>query len=157
MSTDLVIDSKHMLESAASRLELVNLRSALPSQVEFSCLSVPDFHVVDSGQDAMELDVFSRCSSTHSTKGHNPAEYNADATVVSAAAALASAAVSDPSYTQYLDNVVSHECSPSVSRFDPERFPRTISAHPPRRFSRTIWRSLTLRLVKAQSRHCRPE
>jgi hypothetical protein len=143
------VDLLQMMTLDSPRLDMLNFLSALPSQNEFSCLSGPDIHNAVVLDDAMELEVFSRCSSSHSTKGQSSPDLCSRHTVESAANLLGDVefAASDI-HAEVLDS----DTAVSEGHFEPQRIPRTASTLPPKRFFRTFWRSITLRLLKTQRR-----
>jgi hypothetical protein len=123
--------------------------SALPSQTEFCSLSIPDFHNVDSMPNEVEHEVFSRTGSSHSAKGQTSTEQGTNVSLdfESAASALAevSNAIDEDDLHSEEAQCVSHAVH-STSHFDPERIlPNPVIL--PKRFCRTFWRSITLRLV----------
>ena len=120
------------------------MQSVLPSQVEFSCLSVPDFQNVES-VDAVEHEVFSRSGSSHSTKGQAFAEQDANQTAESAAYILTLQVAVQSAACQSEDKEESSTRINVESRFDPERILHVTV--PPTRFFRTFWRSVALRLL----------
>ena len=124
----------------------------LASQVEFCCLSVPDLQHVDSIDRALETEVFSRSGSSHSAKGQISAEQSVTSSLEYTASVLAGAEESFESHREHMD--MDDECSSHIStvstHYDPSRvlpIPVTLPKH----FPRTLWRSITLRLVKNAS------
>ena len=119
------------------------------SQIELSCLSVPEFQSsTDSLHDAMELEVFSRAESSCSTKAqtlqcaHQSVEHSVFANAVMEA--------SDVCPADFMDSGDAEEwiSQSAFGQYEPERISRTGLNLPPRRFFRTFWRSISLRLLK---------
>ena len=126
--------------------------SHLALQVEFSCLSVPDLQDVVTMDEAMEQEVFSRTGSSHSSKGPSAVHQCPFATLQSAAAILA---VSNAHHEEHIsqDQEEQSLLISSTNYFEPERIIRASTARAPRRYFRTFWRSITLRLLQ----HARPK
>ena len=129
----------------------------MSSQVEFSCLSVPKIQNICFEDDNMELDVFTRSGSSLSAKDQSLSEQGAMHSIGDAAYMDYSAEISMSGHKQDKESAVSDERMSQADwegRFDPVRTKRTATKIPPRRFPRTFWRSVTLRLLNLQSRRC---
>jgi hypothetical protein len=141
-------------------------RCTLPSQIDFSFLSVPDFQPGACAQDAMDHDAFSRSGSSISEiaammdqDAYVPVNYigpEAYALLAAAEASAARHAAAAESGVMELD--VNSQGSTLQSAldemYDPERV-LTIMA-PPKRFYRTFWLSVSLRLLERWARTASP-
>ena len=132
------------------------MRFALPSQVEFPCLSIPDLQNDFSMADGTRHDIFSWTGSSYSATGQDSSVHIANVTFENAATALlAVAALSYAHHANHTDSDDTDECllqATLTRRYDPERLLQTCVAHPPKRFYRTFWRSITWRLFKHATR-----
>ena len=140
--------------------------SSLASQDPFNFLSVPDLQPATSSQDAMELDAVSRSASSDSQKAVNPnpvanvldcsayvpVNYISPEVYALLAAAEASAALqADVLDYQAMEIDMNGLTLDSVRDgvYDPER--ALPSMAPPKRFYKTFWQSVSLRLLYQHS------
>ena len=152
-----------------------------PSQIDFNLLSIPDFQHVACSQNGLDIDVFSR-SGRYTTNDiaslgsdtYVPANYTCPE-----AYALLAAAV-EASATHHTDTLNARTMEPDLKcdqptlqnalfgEYDPERIlPRMFSNNanqsslfpnigPPKRFFRTIWRSISFQLLHRWAHNARP-
>ncbi len=141
--------------SIQKSLETFDMRPTLPSQVEFSCLSAPDIQNIYFEDDNMELDVFTRCGSSFSSKDQPLSQQGVMPSIGNATYIDESAKISMSGHEEDTGPALPDERMSQAAwegRFDPVRTRRTATNIPPRRFPRTFWRSVTLRLLNLQSR-----
>ena len=130
----------------------------LPSQINFRFLSVPELQPVACAQDAMDHDALSRRGSSNSEKEsildrdvYVPVNYISSEACALLAAAEASAARSvnilDEEATEFdLNGNASTLSNALGGMYDPERaLPYKMA--PPKRFFRTFWQSISLRIL----------
>ena len=127
------------------------------SQIDFGFLSVPDVQPFDSSeQDAMDHNAFSRCNSSDSQKSAKldifvPVNYiSPEVCALLAAAEASAAALHVDAFGESVMNQDIHgaewiQASAVDVEYDPERV--LPSMVPPKRFYRTFWRSVSLRLL----------
>ncbi len=141
-------------QDQTARSKFASMRSALPSQVELFCLSIPYLQSVGSMNDDEEHEVFSRSGSAHSSKGQATAE---QMTFEYTAAILAADADSYAHHAEHPHSDEAADCPSQIAwtnHFEPERkMQKRAAAQPPKRFFRTFWRSISWRLLRHAPRY----
>jgi hypothetical protein len=132
--------------------------SRLPSQTDFTCLSVPHLQFESCQHDATDHDAYSRGGSSSSVKSaemeqdpYVPVNYISPEACALLAAAEASAARCAEAYmdASVVNIIANYPYSRMLCEMDGYRDPqRTLtSMAPPKKFYRTFWRSIAMRLL----------
>ncbi len=151
----------------------------LPSQIEFSFLSVPEWPPVACAQDDLDFDASSR-TKPNSQKAtmlgldkYVPVNYIcpeayaflavADASAARRADAIDTGATAldmrcnEPTLQSALDGMYDPErVSPSFHRNEANQLVGSPSMAPPKKFFRTFWRSISFRLLRRWAHAARP-
>jgi hypothetical protein len=132
--------------------------SQLPSKTEINCLSVPHLQFEPCQHDAMDHDAYSRCGISSSVESADMEQdpYVPDTYISSVACALLAAAEASAARcaeanmdASVVNLIANYPYSRMLCATDGCRDPqRTLtSMAPPKKFYRTFWRSIAMRLL----------
>ena len=130
---------------------LANKSSMLPSQLNFRSLSLPDLQHVGCDQEIAFLSIAGRSSSNKSALPGLGVRVPASDPISKSTARQTDALEGD---SMDLDAPVSKITSELDVVYEPERILPSMA--PPRRFYRTFWRSVSVRLLRRWSDTARP-